>query len=70
MSNMRTIRVTGRGQLKVHPDMTRIIITLVCMRGKAEKSGEKPLKNQNQFFFSSPYLRTPLSGILYKMDYL
>ena len=28
MSNMRTIRVTGRGQLKVHPDMTRIIITL------------------------------------------
>jgi uncharacterized protein YggE len=55
MSNMRTIRVTGRGQLKVHPDMTRIIITLVCMRGKAEKSGEKPLKNQNQFFFSSPY---------------
>ena len=28
MSNMRTIRVTGRGQMKVHPDMTRIIITL------------------------------------------
>ncbi len=28
MNNMRTIRVTGRGQLKVHPDMTRIIITL------------------------------------------
>lgn len=28
MSNMRTIRVTGKGQLKVHPDMTRIIITL------------------------------------------
>ena len=28
MSNMRTIRVTGRGQMKIHPDMTRIIITL------------------------------------------
>ena len=25
---MRTIRVTGKGQLKVHPDMTRITITL------------------------------------------
>ena len=25
---MKTIRVTGRGQLKVHPDMTRITITL------------------------------------------
>ena len=25
---MRTIRVTGRGQIKVHPDMTRITITL------------------------------------------
>ncbi len=28
MSNMRTIRVTGKGQIKVHPDMTRITITL------------------------------------------
>ena len=25
---MRTIRVTGKGKLKVHPDMTRIVITL------------------------------------------
>ena len=25
---MRTIRVTGKGQIKVHPDMTRIMITL------------------------------------------
>lgn len=25
---MRTIRVTGKGQIKVHPDMTRIVITL------------------------------------------
>ena len=25
---MRTIRVTGKGQLKIHPDMTRITITL------------------------------------------
>ena len=27
-SKMRTIRVTGKGQFKVHPDMTRITITL------------------------------------------
>ena len=25
---MRTIRVTGKGQLKVHPDMTRIMMDL------------------------------------------
>ena len=37
MSNMRTIRVTGRGQLKVHPDMTRIIITL---EGRYKEYGE------------------------------
>lgn len=28
MSNMRTIRVTGKGLIKVHPDMTRITMTL------------------------------------------
>lgn len=28
MSNMRTIRVTGKGQIKVKPDMTRITISL------------------------------------------
>ena len=25
---MKAIRVTGKGQIKVHPDMTRIVITL------------------------------------------
>ena len=29
---MKTIRVTGKGQLKVHPDMTRITITLEGLR--------------------------------------
>ena len=29
MTNMRTIRVTGKGKIKVKPDMTRITITLV-----------------------------------------
>ena len=28
MSSMRTIRVTGKGQIKVKPDMTRITVTL------------------------------------------
>lgn len=28
MSNIRTIKVTGKGQIKVHPDMTRITISL------------------------------------------
>ena len=29
MSNMRTIRVTGKGQIKVKPDTTRITMSLV-----------------------------------------
>ena len=28
MDNMRTIRVTGKGQIKVKPDMTRIVMTV------------------------------------------
>ena len=28
MSNMRTIRVTGKGQIKVKPDVTRITMSL------------------------------------------
>ena len=28
MNSMRTIRVTGKGQIKVKPDMTRITVTL------------------------------------------
>lgn len=28
MSNMRTIRVTGKGRIKVKPDMTRITMSL------------------------------------------
>ena len=28
MSNMRTIRVTGKGQIKVKPDTTRIAMSL------------------------------------------
>lgn len=28
MSNMRTIRVTGKGQIKVKPDTTRITMSL------------------------------------------
>lgn len=34
---MRTIRVTGRGQIRVHPDMTRITITL---EGRNDEYGE------------------------------
>ena len=45
---MRTIRVTGKGQIKVHPDMTRIIITLTgidpvyskALRKSAEETEE------------------------------
>lgn len=31
MSDMRTIKVTGKGQIKVHPDMTRITMSLEGM---------------------------------------
>ena len=39
MSNMRTIRVTGRGQMKIHPDMTRIII-IITLEGRYKEYGE------------------------------
>lgn len=35
---MRTIRVTGKGQLKVHPDMTRITISLEGLHKEYEKT--------------------------------
>lgn len=42
---MRTIRVTGKGQIKVKPDMTRITITLegmyVLSYHKEENDGKK-----------------------------
>lgn len=37
MSNMRTVRVTGRGQMKIKPDMTRLTIKL---EGQYEDYGE------------------------------
>ena len=39
---MRTIRVTGKGKLKVHPDMTRIVITL---EGRYKDYGETLTKS-------------------------
>ena len=42
---MRTIRVTGRGQLKIRPDMTRITVTLTGVRREyaetLRRSGEE-----------------------------
>ena len=38
MSNMRATRVTGKGLIKVHPDMTRITMTLEGMYPKAVKN--------------------------------
>ena len=41
---MRTIRVTGKGQLKIHPDMTRITITLT----EVFKEYEESLKHSSE----------------------
>ena len=41
---MRTIRVTGKGQLKIHPDMTRITITLT----EVYKEYEETLKHSSE----------------------
>ena len=45
---MRTIRVTGKGQLKVHPDMTRIIIELKGSRWDYGETLEKSAKDTEQ----------------------
>ena len=45
---MRTIRVTGKGQIKVKPDMTRITMTLT---GVCKEYGEMLLMS---FMLSNP----------------
>ena len=35
---MKSIRVTGKGLIKVHPDMTRILITLDGLYSEYEKT--------------------------------
>ena len=45
---MRTIRVTGKGQLKVHPDMTRITMELKGVNREYGEILEKSAKETEQ----------------------
>ena len=45
---MRTIRVTGKGQLKVHPDMTRITMELKGVSWEYGETLEKSAKETEQ----------------------
>ena len=62
---MRTIRVTGKGQLKVHPDMTRITMELKGVCWECGETLEKSAKETEQlkdilapFGFDRTELRT------------
>ncbi len=52
---MRTIRVTGKGQIKVHPDMTRITITVT---GRDREYGETLRRSSED----TEYLKDVLSS--------
>lgn len=52
---MRTIRVTGKGNLKVHPDMTRITVTMSAL----DKDYAQTLKNSSE---DTEKIRDLLSG--------
>ncbi len=45
---MRTIRVTGKGQLKVHPDRTRIVMTLTGLHRDYEKTLRRSSEDTEQ----------------------
>ena len=52
---MKTIRVTGKGQIRVHPDMTRITVTV---SGKDREYGETLRRSSED----TEYLKDILSG--------
>ena len=61
MSNMRTIRVTGKGRLKVRPDTTRITISL---EGTWPEYGETLRHSSLQM--SSTFLHCKVNSFLHR----
>ena len=68
---MRTIRVTGRGQIKVHPDMTRITITLEGMEydyGETLERSSKDTETLKDTLESLGFARADLKTLSFDVD--
>ena len=68
---MRTIRVTGKGQVKVHPDMTRIVITLEGKNfdyGTTLKRSSEATENLKDLLVPFGFERTDLKTLSFGVD--
>ena len=68
---MRTIRVTGKGQLKVHPDMTRIVITLEGKNfdyGTTLKRSSEATEKLKELLVPFGFERTDLKTLSFGVD--
>ena len=68
---MRTIRVTGKGKLKVHPDMTRIVITLEGQYmdyGEALKYSAEDTEQLKDILEPFGFRRTDLKTLSFGVD--
>ena len=68
---MKTIRVTGKGQLKVHPDMTRITIELEGMDweyGETLKKSSKETEKMKDLLVPFGFERTDLKTLRFNVE--
>ena len=71
MSNMRTIRITGKGQIKVHPDMMRITITLEGLRrgyGEALRHSGEDTEQLKDILSEFGFDRSDLKTLNFNID--
>jgi uncharacterized protein YggE len=68
---MKTIRVTGKGQLKVHPDMTRITMELEGMDweyGETLKKSSKETEKMKDLLIPFGFERTDLKTLRFNVE--
>ena len=68
---MRTIRVTGKGQIKVKPDMTRITLSLEGTHpeyGEALRASSQDTERLKDFLFAFGFERTDLKTLNFSVD--
>ena len=68
---MRTIRVTGKGQIKVHPDMTRITITLEGLHneyGDALRHSSEDTEQMKDIISEFGFERSDLKTLNFSVD--
>ena len=71
MSNMKTIRVTGKGQIKVHPDMTRITIDLEGVDkeyGETLRRSSEDTEKLRDLLLEHGFVPTDLKTLYFNVD--